>query len=287
VPDLRGGTASAQDAVGSMAAGAAAGSVVPGIGTLLGAGAGLVGNVIGGLFGASAQDEANKTNVALQEDNQAWMAEMSNTAHQREVQDLLKAGLNPILAAKGGASSPSSPPARVDPVNPMSGVGPSIAQAIATARDIETWKSDIRQKNAQAVATAAQAHASLAQAQNLGASAAAIEANMPWIKGRASTAMAEAQARAAKADYDYSYAKTNKGFIDYDAYAKRVVQALDGASSAADIASMFTPKGALGKILRGAGRRPGAPGGSYGTTRDGQAYDLNNGEILNSSGDPQ
>ena len=43
MPDLRGGTASAQDAAGSMAAGAAAGSVVPGIGTLLGAGAGLAG----------------------------------------------------------------------------------------------------------------------------------------------------------------------------------------------------------------------------------------------------
>ena len=68
-----------------------------GWGAVIGAAAGIGGGLLG-----------NYLNSREMRKQREWMEKMSNSAHQREVQDLRNAGLNPILSATGGngASTP-------------------------------------------------------------------------------------------------------------------------------------------------------------------------------------
>ncbi len=90
---------------------------------------GPVGDIVGGFMANSAQKQSNKANIALQRENQAWQERMANTEWQRGTKDMLAAGLNPMLAySQGGASTPSTSPATVEPVSGLAKGVSSAAQ---------------------------------------------------------------------------------------------------------------------------------------------------------------
>ena len=69
---------------------------------------GSLGDYLPGVGDARAQDKANEINIAQAELNRKFQERMSNTAYQRAMDDMKKAGLNPILAYnQGGASVPT------------------------------------------------------------------------------------------------------------------------------------------------------------------------------------
>ena len=67
----------------------------------------LIGGLASGIFGYKGTKDQNIASAAQAQKQMDFQREMSNTAIQRRMADLKKAGLNPILAAKHEASSPS------------------------------------------------------------------------------------------------------------------------------------------------------------------------------------
>jgi len=122
------------------AAGAAAGSTLGPWGAVAGAAIGGLASFVGGERG----NVASAREAAL---NRSFQERMSSTAHQREVADLRAAGLNPILSANKGASSPGGSMApQHDTISPAISSGRELARTMQEIQNLRASNAEIMQR---------------------------------------------------------------------------------------------------------------------------------------------
>lgn len=102
-----------------------------------------IGSALGGLFGMGGTIASAGMALKDAQRNRDFQERMSNTAHQRQVADLRKAGLNPILTATGGggASVPSGATASIPDI------GASVNNAVQGMYGLKKTKADIKNVN--------------------------------------------------------------------------------------------------------------------------------------------
>ena len=89
-----------------------------------------------GIYNHIEQNAAMSYNSAEALANREWQERMSSTAYQRAVEDMRKAGLNPILAyANGGASTPGGSGATI--------TGASIGMPSSSALGVSTMNGNV------------------------------------------------------------------------------------------------------------------------------------------------
>lgn len=92
---------------------------------------GLFSDIGGSILQFIGGERANRATAKMVHDQMDFQQYMSNTSHQREVKDLIAAGLNPILSATGGsgASTPSGASANMENT-----LGPAVNTALQARR---------------------------------------------------------------------------------------------------------------------------------------------------------
>lgn len=100
---------------------------------IIAGGVGVAGSALSNVFQSGEADE-----------NRDFQERMSSTAHQREIEDLRKAGINPMLTALGsGSSTPGGATASVNDL------GPGISKGMETAIAVKGMNADLNLKDAQ------------------------------------------------------------------------------------------------------------------------------------------
>lgn len=120
---------------------------------LLGTGLGMAGDIYSAYTTSQGEREANEASLTSAREQMDFQERMSNTAHQREVADLRAAGLNPVLSANSGASTPVG--TSVDVQNSAPNLSGIASRGVQTALQGMQMKKDFESADAQIAYTKA------------------------------------------------------------------------------------------------------------------------------------
>lgn len=221
---------------------------------LFGGAAGAAADTFGSIMQYKGVQDTNATNIAIADKanafnageartNRSFQERMSSTAYQRASADMLKAGINPIMAySQGGASSPSGGQAsanvaRVENANigdTMKTLGRNLTN---TAREAQRYKSEIANVDAD---TAKKATETITEIQNAKAATSAAEIRRIDAKIKAG----ELKPAQARQEFEKAQTDWDKSALEWDNWMKRIGEGIGviGNGLGQGIKGLFKPK---------------------------------------------